>query len=408
MKPLAPRRLCAVLAALTLCMTLSGCLQRGGAERTVNRFCKAVQTLDFDVATPLMSDPDAALTNALKNAVDFSGRRNEADLMQLWHLCAKKIEFNIISASQTSSGSEDTTEISVQFDYPDLYGILNDYERENTVSPGEAVTDEIKRLGKNSIYWLFDQPAETVSAKKTQDFLDWAANALLKGNYRVLPATVSFECVRTGRRWSVSSVSGDSLLRILDFGFESATVAKPEDAVEAFCVALRTMNYDAIMSLTDDPNSALIAALRNAVAFVERTRTFRIARLYCEKIDFKIATSEKLDDGMKISVEFRYPDLNDALQNYMRANPASFEGGVEEIKRYGRNAIHWLFEEPMEESALLNCLDWIETALRDGHYADTHVTVLFQCVRNGNEWNLSFASESENSLLQMLSFGLDG
>lgn len=211
-----------------------------------------------------------------------------------------------------------------------------------------------------------------------------------------------------GRRWSVSSVSGDSLLRILDFGFESATVAKPEDAVEAFCVALRTMNYDAIMSLTDDPNSALIAALRNAVAFVERTRTFRIARLYGEKIDLKIATSEKLDDGMKIFVEFRYPDLNDALQNYMRANPASFESGVEEIKRYGRNAIHWLFEEPMEKSAPLNCLDWMETVLRDGHYADIHVTVLFQCVRNGNGWNLSFASESENSLLQMLSFGLDG
>ena len=407
MKTLVQRCLCAALAALTLCMTLSGCSQRGGAERTVERFCKAVQTLNFDAAAPLMSDPDAALTNALKSAVDFSGRPDEADFMQLWFLCADRIEFKIASASQNSSESEDVAEISVQFDYPDLYGIFNDYKRKNPVSPGQAVTDEIKRLGRNSIYWLFDQPAETVSTKKTQEFLDWTANALRQGNYRVLPVTVSFQCVRMRRRWSISSVSGDSLLRILDFGFESEAIAKPEDAVETFCVALRTMNYDAIMSLTDDPNSALIAALRSAVAFIERTRTFRIAKLYCEKINFKIATSGKLDDGTKVSVEFSYPDLDGILQSYMRSNPASFEGSVEEIKRYGRNMLHWFFEEPMEESTLLNRLDWMERTLRDGNYANIRMTVLFQCVREGDKWNVSLVSESEDSLLQMLSFGFD-
>ena len=127
------RLFCAFFSALLVCQLCSGC-GLNEPDRTVKQFCKAMQAMDFQAMTPLISDADSELAESLNNLLDALSEKYQ--IVELFRLCAKKIRFQITSHSSRMGNA---TEVSVKFSYPDLCAILQDYLNENNLSLEDAL-----------------------------------------------------------------------------------------------------------------------------------------------------------------------------------------------------------------------------------------------------------------------------
>ena len=208
------RLFCIFLSALLVCQLCSGCTSNE-PERTVKQFCKAMQSMDFETMTPLLSDANSELAESLNNLLDALSEKYQ--IVELFQLCAKNIRFKITSRSARMGSA---TEVSVKFSYPDLYAILKDYLNENKLSLDEVILQTLA----DAINYLSDLIAGTTTDTKvsqlttTPRLIDWTITKLRKRQYPTVSVTITFQCMRLDNNlWRISSA--ESLLQILTFGF---------------------------------------------------------------------------------------------------------------------------------------------------------------------------------------------
>ena len=208
------RLFCVFLSTLLICQLCSGCAPNE-PERTVKQFCKAMQTMDFQAMTPLISDANSELAESLNNLLDTLSDKYQ--IVELFRLCAKKIRFKITSRSVLEGAA---TEISVRFSYPDLHAIIKDYLEEYNLS----VSDVVIRTLADAINYLtsliLGSASETQVSQitETPHLTDWIVTKLRKRQYTSVNITITFQCTRVDNNlWRIASVPLDSLLQILTF-----------------------------------------------------------------------------------------------------------------------------------------------------------------------------------------------
>ena len=217
MRGIMKRLFCVFLSTLLICQLCSGCAP-SEPERTVKQFCKAMQTMDFQAMTPLISNANSELAESLNNLLDTLSDKYQ--IVELFRLCAKKIRFKITSRSVLQGAA---TEISVRFSYPDLTAIIKDYLQEYNLS----LSDVVIRTLEDAINYLMSLILGTSETQisqitETPHLTDWIITKLRKGQYTSVNITITFQCMRLDNNlWRIASVPVDSLLQILAFGYTS-------------------------------------------------------------------------------------------------------------------------------------------------------------------------------------------
>lgn len=221
MRKAVKRLFCVVLSAALVCQLCSGCTANK-PEQTVKQFCKAMQLMDFAEMSRLAAGINPELAGRLSDLAEhltdsFDAFAEQYPIMDLFQLCARKIHTQVTSNSGRESGS---TEISVNFSYPDLYALFEEYRKEYGLSFGGMVSQALTDA-RDALENLFsDSPSESKNSRSTApELLDWTIQQLRKGDVSYREMTVTFECKRTDDdRWGISSVPVDLLLEILTFG----------------------------------------------------------------------------------------------------------------------------------------------------------------------------------------------